>query len=118
MLQDTSPQCSLKAEDNWSQSLPGFRLIHTIHLVSDLNLDVVTRAAAHLKNQRALVNHWAMVKRGDLLEQRIVLDDMSERQARALRDQLLALEDVLRVRLEHRFVRGCSDSASTSSIPS
>jgi hypothetical protein len=119
MHQDISSQCAPKADDNWSQSLPGFRLTHTIHLVSDINLDVVTRAAAHLKNEHALVNHWAMVKRGNLLEQRIVLDDMSEGQARALREQLLALEDVLRVRLEHRFVRQGSDShlESTSSVP-
>ncbi len=119
MRQDISSQPALKVEDNWSQCLPGFRLTHTIYLVSDVNLDVVARAAAHLKNECTPVSQWTMVKRGNLLEQRIVLSEISERQASLLREHLLTLEDVLRVRLEHRFVRRSSNfdsmfSASTS----
>ncbi|KVM72181.1 hypothetical protein WJ59_05405 [Burkholderia gladioli] len=41
----------------------------------------------------------------ELLTQTIVLDGIGERRARLLREQLLALDGVLRIRLEHRFVR-------------
>ncbi len=119
MHQDTSPSPSspaLKTEDHWSQCLPGFRLTHTIHLVSDINLDVVARAAVHLKNGHASVTHWTMVHRGNILEQKIVLDDIDERQARTLREELSSLDDVLRVRLEHRFVRRSSGSESVSCV--
>jgi hypothetical protein len=116
MHRDTPSQSALKTADIGSQCLPGFRLTHTIHLVSDVNLDVVARTAAHLKSESAPVSHWAVAQRGDILEQKIVLNDISERQARMLREQLLNLEDVLRARLEHRFVRVGSDSEPTSCI--
>ncbi|WP_176059481.1 hypothetical protein [Paraburkholderia sp. BCC1876] len=110
MKRDLSSSPALKTEDNWSHCLPGFRLTHTLHLVSDVNLDVVAQAAAHLKSKHAPVNHWAVVKRGKILEQKITLDDISEQQARVLREHLLTLQDVLRVRLEHRFVRCDADT--------
>ncbi|WGS54089.1 hypothetical protein LFL96_23945 [Paraburkholderia sp. D15] len=118
MDQEFASSPALKPEDNWSHCLPGFRLTHTLHLVSDVNLDVVSRAAAHLKEQHAPVHHWAVVKRGTVLEQRIDLDDISEQQARVLREHLLTLKDVLRVRLEHRFVRRETDAAGTAGTAS
>lgn len=114
MRQDNSSQPALKSDVNWSQSLPGFRLVHTIHLISTVNPDVVTRAAAQLEHACAPVQHWSVLRRGGLLEQKIDLDDISEGQARRLREHLLTLEDVLRVRLEHRFVRRSDESDSTS----
>ncbi|MGS0891535.1 hypothetical protein ACVBGC_03090 [Burkholderia stagnalis] len=111
------PSSPSATADDWLQHLPGFRLFHTIHLVSDIDPNVVAQAAVHLENERARVNHWAVVKRGNILEQRIVLDDIGERQARGLREQLLALENVLRVRLEHRLVRRCPDAMPTHALP-
>jgi hypothetical protein len=114
MRQDVCSQPALSTEDDWSQRLPGFRLTHTIHLVSDINLGVVARVATSLKSECIQVSHWVVARRGDLLEQKIVLDDIGERQARAMRECLSKLQDVLRVRLEHRFVRCSSHSVPPS----
>lgn len=38
-------------ESSWSQVLPDLQLNHTLYLVSDINLSVVAKAAAHPKNE-------------------------------------------------------------------
>lgn len=110
MHQDlSSSQAPLAADSSnspsWSHGLPGFRLTHIIHVVSDVNLDVVARAAAQLKSAHATVSNWTFVERGGVLEQKIVLNDIGEPQARVVREQLFTIDDVRRVRLEHCFVR-------------
>jgi hypothetical protein len=104
MRQDTLAPSSTVCED-WSHLLPGFNLTHTIHLVSRLNLGIVSTAAAVLEGETASVDRWAVTRCGDILEQRIVLGEMTERQAVRLREQLAALDGVLRARMEHHFVR-------------
>jgi hypothetical protein len=104
MRQDTvTPSSQIPAD--WSQCLPGLRLTHTLHLVSSLNSGVVSTAAAVLEGEKAAVDRWAVTRCGDVLEQKIVLGEMTERQADELRDQLAALDGVLRTRMEHHFVR-------------
>jgi hypothetical protein len=110
MRQDT-PTPSSTTPDDWSHCLPGFRLTHTVHLVSSLNSGVVTTAAAVLEGENAAVDRWAVTRCGDVLEQRIVLGEMTERQADGLREQLAALDGVLRTRMEHVFVRDRSAAA-------
>ncbi|AQH01488.1 hypothetical protein A9R05_21985 [Burkholderia sp. KK1] len=83
--------------------LPGFKLTHTVHLVSDSNLSVISEAADVLKSEGIEVDHWTVVRRGDVLEQNILLGDMSEARASQLRTQLATLEGILRTRLEHHF---------------
>ena len=105
MYQDLSVEPAVHQQEDWAQCLPGFQLTHTLHLVSVLSMDVVSRVTAHLHEQQASVGHLVVSRSGDVLAQTIVLDDMTERRAKDLREQLLTLDGVLRIRLEHRFVR-------------
>jgi hypothetical protein len=104
MHQDISTPSST-IPDDWSHCLPGLRLTHTVHLVSSLNSAVVSTAAAVLESENAAVDRWAVARCGDVLEQKIVFGEMTERQADGLREQLAALDGVLRTRMEHHFVR-------------
>jgi hypothetical protein len=106
MRHDTLTSTPAAILEDWSHCLPGFTLTHTVHLVSDLDLGVVSSAAAVLEGENAAVDRWAVTRCGDVLEQKIVLGEMSERQAIGLREQLAALDGVLRTRMEHHFVRG------------
>ncbi|KWO40812.1 hypothetical protein WT97_20220 [Burkholderia sp. MSMB1459WGS] len=97
--------------EDWSHFLPGFTLTHTVHLVSRRLPGIVSTAEAVLEGETATVDRWAITRCGDVLEQKIVLGEMTEGQAVRLRERLAALEGVLRARVEHHFVR--SRSAAT-----
>ena len=104
MRQDIPFPCPAIGED-WSHCLPGFKLTHTVHLVSTSNLGVVSTAAALLEGEEVAVDQWAVTRRGGNLEQRIGLGEMTERRAVQLRERLAGLNGVLRARIEHHFVR-------------
>ncbi|KVL08050.1 hypothetical protein WS95_31990 [Burkholderia sp. MSMB1826] len=91
--------------EDWSHFLPGFTLTHTVHLVSRRLPGIVSTAEAVLEGETATVDRWAITRCGDVLEQKIVLGEMTEGQAVRLRERLAALEGVLRARVEHHFVR-------------
>lgn len=91
--------------EDLSHCLPGFTLTHTIHLVSGLDLGVVSTAAGVLDGEQVVVDRWAVTRFGDVLEQKIVFGDMTERRAARLREQLAAVDGVLRAKIEHHFVR-------------
>jgi hypothetical protein len=57
-----------------------------------------------------------VVRRGGVLEQRIVVDDISEHHAKALSTQLATLADVLRVRVEHCLVRRRGTQAAQPAV--
>lgn len=101
--------------EDWSHFLPGFTLTHTVHLVSRRNPGIVSTAAAVLEGETATVDRWAITRCGDVLEQKIVLGEMTEGQAVRLRERLAALEGVLRTRVEHHFVRSGSAAAGNAS---
>ncbi|MBN3853748.1 MULTISPECIES: hypothetical protein [unclassified Paraburkholderia] len=104
MRNDLSSFCPASVESGL-QRLPGLKLTHTVRLVSSLNPSVVSTAAAALETRRANVEQWAVTRCAGLLEQRIVLVDMTERQAIEVREQLAALDGVARASVEHQFVR-------------
>lgn len=101
--------------EGWSQFLPGFTLTHTVHLVSRRNPGIVSTAAAVLEGETATVDRWAITRCGDVLEQKIVLGEMTEGQAVRLRERLAGLDGVLRTRVEHHFVRGGSAASENAS---
>ena len=105
MRQDARSHSPLNADDNWPDSLPRCRLIHTFHLVSDADSDGATRAATWLKHEHTVLGNAAMVRRGGVLEQRVVLGGISEGEARALRDQLAKRSADVRIRVEHQVIR-------------
>ncbi|MFL9866603.1 hypothetical protein PQR67_20705 [Paraburkholderia fungorum] len=118
MREDISSQPAVDHAENWSRHLPGFQLTHVIHLVSIASMDVVSRVAAHLKDQQVSVSSFVVLRSGNILDQKIVLDDIGERQAKLLREKLLILDGVLRIRLEHLFVRPDSNRATENRRPS
>jgi hypothetical protein len=89
--------------------LPGFRLTHILHLVSVADRQVAARVQGHLREQDARVGDIVVVRCRQVDAHRIVLEGIGERRARALREQLLGLDGVLRIRLEHHFVRAAAD---------
>lgn len=91
--------------NDWSDCLPGFKLTHTVHVVSCVDLGVVSAAAEVLKAEEAVIERWLVTRCGEVLEQRIVLDEMTEERAVRLREQLAGLHGVMRTRIEHHFVR-------------
>ncbi|MFW2270873.1 hypothetical protein [Burkholderia orbicola] len=101
--------------EDWSHFLPGFTLTHTVHLVSRLNPGIVSTAAAVLEGETATVDRWAITRCGDVLEQKIVLGEMTEGQAVRLRERLAAVEGVLRTRVEHHFVRAGARASGNAS---
>ncbi|WP_155257304.1 MULTISPECIES: hypothetical protein [Burkholderia] len=101
--------------EDWSHFLPGFTLTHTVHLVSRRIPGIVSTAEAVLEGETATVDRWAITRCGDVLEQKIVLGEMTEGQAVRLRERLAALEGVLRARVGHHFVRGGSATAGNAS---
>lgn len=105
MREDLFPLPAVDHAENWSRHLPGFQLTHVIRLVSIASMEVVSRVAAHLKDQQVCVSSFVVLRSGNILDQKIVLDGIGERQTQLLREKLLALDGVLRIRLEHLFVR-------------
>lgn len=118
MRQDVSAQPAADHVENWSPCLPGFQLTHILHVVSVASMDVVSRVAAHLNDQHGSVSNFVVLRSGNILDQKIVLDGIGERQAKLLRERLLILDGVLRIRLEHRFVRPGSKKAVENDRPS
>ncbi len=98
-----SPVAELIADS--SLCLPGFKLTHRFHIVSLAHSDAAARVTAYLAEQGARADSAPLLRCRQLLTQTLVLDGIGERRARALREQLLALGGVQRIRLEHCFVR-------------
>lgn len=101
--------------------LPGVRLTHVLHLVCLADRQVTARVRGHLRDQDAQVGDIVVVRCRHVDAHRIVLEGIGERRARALREQLLELDGVLRIRLEHHFVRAAADElpapAPTPAVP-
>jgi hypothetical protein len=106
MRQTLSSQPAVDHVENGSPCLPGAQLTHILHLVSVARQDVVSRVKAHLRAQEASVRDFVVRRSGEVLDQKIVLDGIGEQGAKVLREQLLILDGVLRIRLEHHFTRG------------
>ncbi|NIE65864.1 hypothetical protein [Burkholderia sp. Ax-1719] len=104
MRQDTLTSSPAVCED-WSHALGGVKLTHTVHLVSSSSAGVESRAAALIEDENAAVDRWAVSRCRGVVEQTIVLAGITERRAVKLREQLAALDGVLRTRVEHQFVR-------------
>jgi hypothetical protein len=118
MRRDVSARPADDHVQNRSFYLPGFQLTHIIHLVSVVSMDVVSRMVALLKDQQASVSNFVVLRSGNILDQKIVLDGIGERQAKLPRERLSILDGVLRIRLEHRFVRPDSTRAIENTGPS
>ncbi|MFP3563238.1 hypothetical protein [Paraburkholderia sp. SIMBA_030] len=104
-------------EDDFENCLPGFRLTHILNVVSGPDLDIVDQILDCIKDEQASVSNWTIVRRGDLLDQRISLQGTSEQRVRSVREQLLRLDKGLRIRLEHQFNRQRHSDVKLSAHP-
>lgn len=98
-----SPVAELIADS--SLCLPGFKLTHRFRIVSLAHSGAPARVNAYLAEQGARADSAPILRCRELVTQTLVLDGIGERRARALREPLLAIDGVLRIRLEHCFVR-------------
>lgn len=104
-MRATSSTACPTTSDDWLLQLPGVKLTHTVHLVSNPNATVVSAAAAALKGAHGKIERWATSRFNDVLEHRIDLADMTERAAVDLRERLAALDGVVRAKVVHRLSR-------------
>ncbi len=100
-----------------SLCLPGATLTHVFHVVSTIDRDAAARVLAYLAEQDANARDLSHTRCRRLITQTIVLDGIGERSARALREQMLALDGVLRVRLEHHLVRDTRAATAAAERP-
>jgi hypothetical protein len=105
MCESQALPSSLYPAEEWTQCLLGYELTHVISVASMPDMDVVSRVTAHLSQSETPVRSLTVLRNGNILDQKIVIDGIGERGASFLRQQLLNLDGVLRVRLEHRLTR-------------
>lgn len=104
MREDLSTACQT-ADEACLHRLPGVKLTHTFQLLSNPNPAVVPAASAVLANAHAKVERWAETRYAGVIEQQIVLADVTEGEAIRLREQLAALDGVVRAKVVHHLVR-------------
>ncbi|WP_260853938.1 hypothetical protein [Paraburkholderia sp. BCC1886] len=84
--------------------LPHYQLSHIFRLVSRADARVNGAIESHIAGSNGKIERWTMVRRADVLEHKIIVRELTESQARLLRDGLSGLEGNLRSKLEHLFV--------------
>lgn len=94
-------QESLSHSSNVCLGLPSHRLTHIFRLVSRVDARINGTVESHIEAANGRVESWTMARRVDVLEHKIVVDGLSEPEAKALRDQLSALDGSLKAHLEH-----------------
>ncbi|WP_148281891.1 hypothetical protein [Paraburkholderia phenoliruptrix] len=81
--------------------LPGHRLTNVFRVVSREATPVSSAIESHLKGANGCIERWTIVRTGDVLEHKITVTGLSEREARELRDKLRSLDGSLKTHLEH-----------------
>jgi hypothetical protein len=112
MLQDTSSLSPLSAHQNGVANddalelvLPGCELVHTLNVTSQPDLQAVNQVLACIESEQDAVATWRVTRSGDVFDQKISLQGISQKRARSLRERIARLEAVLRISLEHQFRR-------------
>ena len=82
----------------WRQQ---FRLTHTFHLWSGTDDSIAGQLEATLKQARAQIEKWLIVRRAGRYEHCITLEGIGDESARALRKELASLGSEIRVHVEH-----------------
>ncbi len=103
-MRQAIPASSPTIREELSHCLPGFKLTHTVQLVSSLDLGVVSRVANVLHGEQVIVERWAVTRCADVLAQKILFGEMTEGRAVRLRERLAAVDGVLRAKIEHHFI--------------
>jgi hypothetical protein len=112
MLQDTSSLStfspshnSVADEDPAELVLPGCELVHTLNVTSQPDLQAVNQVLSCIEAEQDAVATWRVTRQGDVFDQKISLQGISQKRARSLRERLSKLDAVLRTSLEHQFRR-------------
>lgn len=109
MQPSTSPQDAasgaISIEDNFETWLPGCELVHTLNVTSQPDLRAVNQVLACIEAEQDAVSTWRVVRQGDVFDQKISLQGISQSRARSIRERLAKLEGVVRISLEHQFRR-------------
>ncbi|MGF6933656.1 hypothetical protein OKW41_002795 [Paraburkholderia sp. UCT70] len=97
---DTETVC-----DSIERFFPGSRIVHTLHVVCRAQFSVLSRMFSCLAGYDNALKTLQATRDEDLVQQRIVLTGIGEREARSIRTRLSQCEGVVRVRLEHMIQR-------------
>ncbi|MBV8633668.1 MAG: hypothetical protein JO002_04200 [Burkholderiaceae bacterium] len=82
----------------WRQQ---FRLTHTFHLRSGADDSLAGQLEATLKQARAQIDKWLIVRRAGRYEHSITIEGIGEESARALRKEFASLSSDIKVHVEH-----------------
>ena len=89
----TSPNSSA-----WRQQ---FRLTHTFHLCSGADESIAGQLEATLKQAKAQIDKWLIVRRAGRYEHSIIIEGIGEESARELRKEFASLRSDIKVHVEH-----------------
>ncbi len=92
-------------EDNFETWLPGCRLVHILNVTSAPDLSAVNQVLACMEEDQQAVSAWRVIRNGEVFDQKISLQGISQSRARSVRERLAKLDQVLRISLEHQFKR-------------
>ncbi|AOY96572.1 hypothetical protein BKK79_34135 [Cupriavidus sp. USMAA2-4] len=106
-IADTSSSTPGKTACTTGTEFPpaGDQLVHILHITSVPDHRVVDDVSGRMTACGGTVDGWRVVRSGPLLAQEVRLRGVSQACARAVREELLALDEVLRIRLEHLYLR-------------
>lgn len=96
----------LLATNDMGFYLPGLRLTHIFRLRCIADTAIPAKVAMQLQAAEVLPDRWDIMRRGDTLDQKIIVADISEELARTLRQNCATLDPGVSVRLEHMFCKG------------
>jgi hypothetical protein len=78
-----------------------FRLTHTFHLCSGADDSIAGQLESALKQARAQIDKWLIVRRAGRYEHSITIEGIGEESARELRKEFASLGSDIKVHVEH-----------------
>jgi len=78
-----------------------FRLTHTFHLRSGADDSIAGQLESTLKQAKAQIDKWLIVRRAGRYEHSITIEGIGEESARELRKEFAGLSNDIKVHVEH-----------------
>lgn len=89
-------------------SFPMDRLLHVMHIVSAFDRMLIDEIFHRVRGMEGSIESWRSRRSGHCLTQAVWIRGISQASIRAMREDLLGVDGILRVRLEHLYL--CNSS--------